>query len=77
MKQRPEASTPVMGITDDGNCGGRFHRRGHAEPHVPMAGSDDVGLTPLGTALLDLLRDDPRFRAIIDDPFGDHAGEPR
>jgi hypothetical protein len=54
-------------------CGTRF-RRQIPEPDahaIPEGG--ELGLTPLGHALLDALREDERFRDIIADPFGDHG----
>lgn len=40
-----------------------------------MPETGDVGLTGLGAALLELLREDERFREVIADPFGEHHGE--
>jgi hypothetical protein len=37
-----------------------------------MPGTEEVGLTTLGAAFIDLLRDDERFRDVIADPFGEH-----
>jgi hypothetical protein len=62
-----------MGTLRDESCGGRTYRRTlGGEGHVPMAESKDINLTSLGAAMLEALREDDRFRAIIDDPFGDH-----
>jgi hypothetical protein len=52
----------------DENCGARF-RRGTAddEPHVPE--TEALGLTGLGEAFIDALKEDERFREVIADPF--------
>jgi hypothetical protein len=55
----------------DDRCGARFRRDNtDAEPHVPE--TEELGLTGLGAAFIDLLRDDERFRDVIADPFGEH-----
>ena len=57
----------------DDRCGARL-RRGASqelEPHVPA--TEEVGLTPLGRAFMEALREDPRYRDLIADPFGDQA----
>jgi hypothetical protein len=59
-------------------CGARFRRGGHpspqdSEPHVPE--SQELGLTTLGAALIEALRDDERFRDVIEDPFGEGDAE--
>jgi hypothetical protein len=55
-------------------CGTRHRRQTPEHDVCPLPdGQDVVGLTPLGHALLDALRDDPRYRDIIADPFGDHG----
>jgi hypothetical protein len=52
-------------------CGARLRRsKTDPEPHVPE--TKELGLTGLGAAFIDLLRDDERFRDVIDDPFGEH-----
>jgi hypothetical protein len=57
----------------DDLCGARLRRAaGDPEPvHLPE--SDALGLTDLGQAFLDALRDDERFRDVIADPFGEHG----
>jgi len=58
----------------DDRCGTRLRRdQPGAEPHVPETG--ELGLTGLGAAFIDLLRDDERFRDVIDDPFGEHPDQ--
>jgi hypothetical protein len=37
-----------------------------------MPGTEELGLTTLGAAFIDLLRDDERFRDVIADPFGEN-----
>ena len=55
----------------DDRCGARLRRdKTDPEPHVPE--TEELGLTSLGTAFIDLLRDDERFRDVIADPFGEH-----
>ena len=54
----------------DDRCGARLRRdKTDAEPHVPE--TEELGLTGLGAAFIDLLRDDERFRDVIADPFGE------
>jgi hypothetical protein len=55
----------------DNRCGARLRRdKTDIEPHMPE--TEELGLTTLGTAVIDLLRDDERFRDVIADPFGEH-----
>ena len=55
----------------DDRCGARLRRdKTDIEPHMP--GTEELGLTTLGAAFIDLLRDDERFRDVIADPFGEH-----
>jgi hypothetical protein len=55
----------------DDRCGARLRRdKTDAEPHVPE--TKELGLTNLGAAFIDLLREDERFRDVIADPFGEH-----
>jgi hypothetical protein len=58
-----------MATRRDDRCGARFRRAFHdaAEPHVPE--TTELGLTSLGEAFIDALRDDERFRDMIADPF--------
>jgi hypothetical protein len=61
-----------MAQRSDDRCGARVRRPAPAiEPHLPE--TQGLGLTPLGAAFLDALRDDERFRDLIADPFGDHG----
>ena len=54
----------------DNRCGTRLRRdKLDTEPHVPE--NEELGLTGLGAAFIDLLRDDERFRDVIADPFGE------
>jgi hypothetical protein len=54
-------------------CGSRF-RRGASddEPHVPE--TKELGLTGLGEAFIEALKDDERFRDVLADPFGEKQG---
>jgi hypothetical protein len=64
-----------MATRRDERCGARFRRAfqdAAAEPHVPE--TKELGLTSLGEAFIDALRDDERFRDVIADPF--NADEP-
>jgi hypothetical protein len=55
----------------DDRCGARLRRdKTDIEPHMPE--SEELGLTSLGAAFIDLLREDERFRDVIADPFGEH-----
>jgi hypothetical protein len=58
-------------------CGARLRRdrpsQQDSEPHVPE--TQELGLTALGAALIEALRDDERFRDAIADPFGDDEGD--
>jgi hypothetical protein len=61
----------------DDRCGARVRRRATpdaVEPHVPE--TEALGLTAAGQALMDALRDDPRYRDLIADPFGEHGPAP-
>jgi hypothetical protein len=61
-----------MAPGSDDRCGARSRRHPpEPEPHLPE--TQPLGLTALGAAFLDALRDDERFREIIADPFGDHG----
>jgi len=35
--------------------------------------TEELGLTALGQAFVEALREDPRYRDLIADPFGDHG----
>ena len=58
----------------DERCGARF-RRATPEPdpeaEIVVQEADELSLTSLGQQFLEALRDDPRFRDVIADPFGD------
>jgi hypothetical protein len=55
----------------DDRCGARLRRdKTDTEPHMPE--TEELGLTTLGAAFIDLLREDERFREVIADPFGEH-----
>jgi hypothetical protein len=62
-----------MPLRRDDRCGSR-HRRGSAddEPHVPE--TEALGLTGLGEAFIDALKEDERFREVFADPFGEKQG---
>jgi hypothetical protein len=60
-----------MAHRSDDRCGARLRRdKTDLEPHMPD--TEELGLTNLGAAFIDLLRDDERFRDVIADPFGEH-----
>jgi hypothetical protein len=67
---RARASLWHMTPLPDDRCGARFRRATPEFDHGAVAAGKDVALTPLGRALLDQLREDERFRELIDDPFG-------
>jgi hypothetical protein len=59
----------------DDRCGARF-RRATPEPEPDgdlVQEADELGLTSLGQQFIEALRRDPRFRDVIDDPFGEHG----
>jgi hypothetical protein len=64
-----------MAAGPDERCGTRTRRRPPEAEGCDVPAGQETGLTPLGQALLDLLRDDPRYRDIIADPWGDHPAE--
>lgn len=58
----------------DERCGARFRRAHHElEPHVPE--TQELGLTSLGEAFIEALRNDERFADVIADPFGEGRRE--
>jgi hypothetical protein len=64
-----------MAPRPDDRCGARSRRTTHdPEPHVPE--TELLGLTPAGRALMDLLREDERFRDVLADPFGETGAPP-
>jgi hypothetical protein len=59
----------------DDRCGARSRRATHdPEHHVPE--TEPLGLTALGHALMDALREDERFRDVLADPFGETGPPP-
>lgn len=71
MRSQDRANRVLTGMATrrDERCGARYRRAFHdaAEPHVPE--TSELGLTALGEAFIDALRDDERFRDVIADPF--------
>jgi hypothetical protein len=61
-----------MGPRRFDRCDTRSRRGNDTEPHVPETGA--IGLTALGEAFVDVLREDERFREIMADPFGEDPG---
>jgi len=57
-------------------CRGARHRRTTHErhEHSPIAPGDELTVSPLGRAFLDALRQDERYRDLIDDPYGTGGG---
>jgi hypothetical protein len=59
----------------DDRCGSRLRRSvTDLSDHSTLANGDVLTLSPRGVAFLDALRDDPRYRDLLADPFGD-AGD--
>jgi hypothetical protein len=59
----------------DERCGARF-RRATPEPDPEpdlVQEADELSLTSLGQEFIEALRNDPRVRDVIADPFGDHG----
>jgi hypothetical protein len=65
-----------MASRRDDRCGARFRRATPDFEPNPVQEADDLSLTSLGQQFIDALRDDPRFRDVIADPFGDHGPAP-
>jgi hypothetical protein len=61
----------------DERCGARFRRATPEPDHEPevVQEADELSLTSLGQQFIEALREDPRFRDVIADPFRDD--EPR
>jgi hypothetical protein len=57
-------------------CGTRTRRPAPESDGCRVPDGQEVGLTPQGRAMLDALRDDPRYAEILADPWGDHPVEP-
>jgi hypothetical protein len=57
----------------DDRCGSRFRRPIPDLEPSPVQEADELSLTSLGQQFIEALRDDPRFRDVIADPFGDHG----
>jgi hypothetical protein len=62
-----------MASRRDDRCGARFRRAAPDFEPSPVDDGDDLALTSLGQQFLEALRDDPRFRDVIADPFGEHG----
>jgi hypothetical protein len=60
-----------MAPPPDDRCGFRQRRSLPESEHSTLASGDVLGLSARGLALLDVLRDDPRYRDLLADPFGD------
>jgi hypothetical protein len=67
----PRVITIMKASRRDDRCGARFRRKTpeNEQPHVPE--TQELGLTTLGEAFIDALRNDERFRDVIADPFGE------
>jgi hypothetical protein len=62
-----------MASRPDDRCGARFRRATPDFDPTPVTESDEISLTTLGQQFIEALRDDPRFRDVIADPFGEHG----
>jgi hypothetical protein len=62
-----------MASRRDDRCGARFRRGAPDFEPNPVSEGDDLSLTSLGQQFIEALRDDPRFRDVIADPFGEHG----
>jgi hypothetical protein len=62
-----------MTPTPDDRCSSRSRRPARESDHAPIAGGDDVGLTPLGRQFMELLRQDERYRDILANPWDNDA----
>jgi hypothetical protein len=57
----------------DDRCGARFRRAAPDIEPSPVTETDELALTSLGQQFIEALRDDPRFRDVIADPFEEHG----
>jgi hypothetical protein len=62
-----------MASRRDDRCGARFRRAAPDLEPTPVTEADELSLTALGQQFIEALRDDPRFRDVIADPFGEHG----
>ena len=63
-----------MAASRKDRCGTRLRRQAPEPDACPLPDRQPVTLTPLGQAMVDALREDPRYREIFADPFGEQGG---